>query len=59
MLTTGHSLVVAALSFGGVLLAVRAAGSKQAEVGKRVEAILKQMTLEKIVLRRDRGAGCR
>ena len=46
MLTTANSLVVAALSFGGVLLAVRAAGSKPAEVGKRVEAILKQMTVE-------------
>jgi beta-glucosidase len=46
MLHIGHSLAVATVSLTGVLLAVRAAASKQAEVGKRVEAILAKMTLE-------------
>jgi beta-glucosidase len=46
MLDIGHSLAVATLTLTGVLLAVRAATPKRAEVGKRVEAILRQMTLE-------------
>ena len=46
MLDIGHSFAVATLSLTGVLLAVRAAAPKRAEVEKRVEAILKRMTLE-------------
>jgi len=46
MLDIGHSFAVATLSLTGVLLAVRAAAPKRADAEKRVEAILKQMTLE-------------
>jgi beta-glucosidase len=46
MLDIGHSLGVGPLLLAGVLSAVRTASLKRAEAGKRVEAILKQMTLE-------------
>ena len=46
MLDIGHSLGLAPLLLAGILSAVRRASLKRAEAGKRVEAILKQMTLE-------------
>jgi beta-glucosidase len=46
MLDIWHSFAAATLSLTGVLLAVRVAAPKRADIDKRVGAILKQMTLE-------------